>query len=379
MPPARTGELTVIVVTVTALVVVAVAAAASGSMAVETLPPGSSFSYGPSGTAAAFQTLQRLGYSVARSIDPVSSLDGGSDVLILANPSEPASNQDRRAVQAFVAGGGTVLATGCAAATYLSSQATGIGAPSTPATYPAQRRSPLTRDAPAISMTAGCAGPALGGRYIAVYGSGKDVVVYEAAIGRGRAIWWAGTTPIENAAIEAPGHLEVLLNAVGTPPRRIVWNEFAHGQRASLWSYLARTPAPWALAQLAIAAGVAAMIFVRRRLPVRAPRGIARTDPLEFVETMAVLYGRARSGAAAMGIARARLRRLLLASSGIAAAESDARLADATAPRVSVTPQELRELLEDAGQRAANPRTSPEVALPLVQRMQALAARINGG
>ena len=238
---------------------------------------------------------------------------------------------------------------------------------------------PLTREAPEISMTAGCDDHSLGDRYVAVYGSGRAAVVYEATIGRGRAIWLAGTTPIENATIDAPGHLELLLNAVGTPPRRIVWNEFVHGQRASLWSYLARTSAPWALAQLAIAAAVAAMIFVRRRLPIRVPRAIARTNPLEFVETMAVLYDRARSGAAAVGISRARLRRLLLVSSGSAAAESDARLAAVAAPRVSMTPQELRELLEGTEQRAANPFTSPADALPLVQRMQAVAARINGG
>jgi hypothetical protein len=382
MPAPRTGELTVIGVAVVAVVIVAISAAAGGQMTDDTLPSGSTFSYGPSGTAAAYQTLQRLGYTMRRSIQPVSSLEGEpvAAVVILSDPSDPASNHDRRAIQAFLANGGTVLATGCVGATYLSSAAPGVGPPySSAEAYAARRPSPLTRDAPSISMTSGCLSSALGDRYAGVYGRESVDVVYEAWIGRGHAIWWEGTTPIENRTIDAPGHLELLLNAIGPPPRTIVWDEFSHGQRASLWSYLARTPAPWAFAQLALAAGVAAVMFVRRRLPIRAPVTMARTSPLEFVETMAELYGRAKSGAAAAGIARARLRRLLLASSGIAPSAPDARLADAAAGRVSMPPDELRELLEAAERSATDLSTSPAAALPLVRRMQAVSARINGG
>lgn len=381
MPAPRTGELTVIGVAVAAMVVVAIAAALGGSTGDDRLPPGSTFSYGPGGTAAAYQTLQRLGYTTRRSIEPVSSLasDPAATVLIVARPAEPASNQDRRAIQTFLARGGTVLATGCAGATFLSSAAAGVGVPSRPEKYAARGSSPLARDAPSISMTSGCASPALGNRYIAVYGDTSADVVYEARIGLGHAIWWAGSTPIENATIDAPGHLELLLNTIGAPARTIVWDEFSHGQRASLLSYLARTPAPWALAQLALVALVAVMMFMRRRLPVRAGVTVARTNPLEFVDTMAGLYARAKSGAAAAAIARARLRRLLLASSGVAPSAPDARLADAAAGRVAMPSGELRELLE-AGERCATDRSiSPADALPVVRRMQAVAARLSGG
>jgi hypothetical protein len=382
MPAARTGELTVIGMAVAVIVVVAMAGAFAGSMTDDTLPSGSTFSYGPAGAAAAYQTLQRLGYSMRRNIEPVSSLDSDpeSTVLILANPGDVASNQDRRAIQTFQARGGTVLAAGCAGATFLSSAAPGVGDPrSRVETFRVRRASPLTRDVPAISMTSGCASPALGTQYAAVYGRGTVDVVYEATVGRGHAIWWAGSTPMANATIETPGHLELLLNAIGPPPRTIVWDEFSHGQRASLWSYLAKTPAPWALAQLALVALVAAVMFVRRRVPIRARVRVTRTDPLEFVDTMAGLYVRAKSGAAAAAIARLRLRRVLLASSGIAPSASDARLADASAGRASMPAQELRELLEAGERCAAEASSSPAAALPLVRRMQAVAARINGG
>jgi hypothetical protein len=382
MPAPRTDELIVISVAVAAAAMVAVAAAVGGSMTDDTLSPGSTFSYRPAGTAAAYQTLERLGYTMRRSVEPVSAIgrDRDAAVLILANPRDPASNQDRRTIQTFVASGGIVLATGCAGATFLSSAAAGVGVPYSPAeTYAARRPSPLTRDAPSITMSSGCASPALGDRYAVVYGRGSLDVVYEARIGRGHAIWWAGTTPMENATIDAPGHLELLLNAIGAPPRTIVWDEFSHGQRASLWSYLALTPAPWALAQLALVAAVAFMMFVRRRLPIRASVPMARTNPLEFVDTMAGLYARAKSGAAAAGVTRTRLRRLLLASSGIAPSASDARLADAAAGRVSMPAGELRELLEAADRYATDVSTTPAAALPLVRRMQAVATRLNGG
>ncbi len=382
MPSPRTGELIVIGLAVVVVAAVSIAAAVGGAAGDDVLPHGSTFSYGPSGTAAAYQTLRRLGYSVRRSVEPLSSFGAaqGTAVLIVANPSEPASNQDRRAVQSFLARGGTVLATGCAGATFLSSTSSGTGEPLPRAeTYTVRRRSPLTRDAPSISMTRGCANPELGTRYAAVYGRGAVDVVYEARIGSGVAIWWEGTTPIENATIDAPGHLELLLNAVGPPSRAIVWDEFYHGHRASMWSYLARTPAPWGLAQLALVALVAVMMFSRRRVPVRGRVTAARTNPLEFVDTMAALYARAKSGAAAVGIARIRLRRLLLASGGGGADPSDARLAESAAVRVQMPADELRELLEAAGRSSADPSTSPEAALPLVRRMQTIAARINGG
>jgi hypothetical protein len=388
MRSARTGELTVIAFAVVVVVVASMTAALGGASTDDTLPAGSSFSYAGSGTAAAYQTLQRLGYSVRRSTEPVLSYSAGHEtasaghetaVLVLANPGEPASNQDRRAIRTFLANGGVVLSTGCAGATFLSSDASEKVAPLSLAnTYTARHSSPLTRDAPSISMTAGCENPRLDDRYAPVYGRGPVDVVYEARIGQGAAIWWAGTTPIENATIDAPGHLELLLNAIGPRPRTIVWDEFYHGQRASLWSYLARTPAPWALAQLAIVSAVAAMMFVRRRLPIRGRVAAARTNPLEFVDTIARLYTLAGSGAAAVDVARTRLRRLLLATTGVPQTASDAQLADAAAARVRMPSDELRELLETAERSSMGLFNSPEAALPLVRRMQAVAARING-
>jgi hypothetical protein len=123
---------------------------------------------------------------------------------------------------------------------------------------------------------------------------------------------------------------------------------------------------------------MAAAMFSRRRLPVRQRFVESRTSPLEFVETMAALYARAPSARAATAQVRARLRRLLLEATGLSPAVTDARLAAAAAARVSVQPDDLRGLLEAAASAGSDSSTSAEAALPLVRKMQAVAAALHG-
>jgi hypothetical protein len=381
MSATRSRELTVVTVGVATAVILAIAGAVLAPPAGDNLPPGSSFSRGPVGSGAAYLTLESLGHTVWRSYEPLPSIAlTPESVLVIANPVEPASNQDRRALQAFVVGGGTVLATGCQGATFLSSTSAGIGEPvPRPRIYKARFPSPLSAGAPAISMTSGCSPAELGAHYLPLYGDGADEVVLFSRMGRGLAVWWSGNTPIENRSIDAPGQLDLLLNVVGSRDRQIVWDEFYHGQRRSLWSYVARTPLPWGLAQVALAAMVAGAIFVRRRLPIRDRFVEPRTSPLEFVEMMASLYARAPSAAAAVALARARLRRLLVEATGLSSAASDARLAAAASARVSIPPDELCAVLEEADRAGSDPSTPAETALPLVRRLQTVAAALHGG
>jgi hypothetical protein len=383
MPATRPRELRLAAAAVALAIVLAIAGAVLAPQAPDDLPAGSSFSRAPSGAAAAYLTLQSIGYTVRRSYEPLSSLAlSPESVLIIADPGEPASTQDRRALQAFVAAGGTALVTGCGGATFLSSTALGRGEPfQEPRVFAARFPSPLSAGAPSISMTAGCPAADLGAQYLSLYGDTRDGGVRFSRIGRGLAMWWSGNTPVENASIEAAGHLELLLNAVGPRERAIVWDEFYHGQRRSLWSYVIATPLPWGLAQLALVAGVAAMMFLPRRTPIRERVVEARTSPLEFVETMAGLYARApsASASAAVALARARLRRLLVEATGLSPAATDASVAAAAAPRISMPKGELRQLLESADRAGSDPLTPAQTALPLVQRIQTIAATLHGG
>jgi hypothetical protein len=375
MPVARSRELIVplgaiaIVVVLTAIGAVIAPPGASG------LPSGSSFSRDPDGAAAAYLTLQGLGYDVRRSFDALPSLTAvpAQAVLVIADPIEPASEQDRRALRTFVAAGGAVLATGCGAAMFLGPTGGTVAAIAEGRSFGAELPSPLASGVRRIAMESACASaqPAL--PFIALYGDGQIDVVKAARIGDGRAVWWAGSTPLANDAIADEGHLELLLNALGPPGRVVIWDEFYHGQRRSLWSYSRATPLPWLLAQLTLVAIVAAAMFVRRRLPVREGYVESRTSPLEFAETMAGLYARAGSAREAPAVARNRLRRLLGEATGLGSRVPDERLAAAAAVRFPIDGGELARALETRGEDPA----AADAALSMVQQLQRFAAIVD--
>ena len=370
MPVTRSRQLIVPVGAVALVAVLTAIGALLSPPGTSGLPPGSSFSKDPDGSAAAYQTLQALGYDIRRSFEPLPSLslDPAATVVVLADPRDPASEQDRRMIQRFIAAGGTLLVTGCQAAAFLGMANQVVEAIRKERTFRAEFPSPLAAGVPRISMTSFCASPQPGSPFVSVYGDGQASVVKAARIGAGTAIWWAANSPIGNDSIDAEGHLELLLNAVGPRTRTVIWDEFHHGQRRSLWSYSRQTPLPWLLAQLGIVAIVAAAMFVRRRLPVRPEYVESRTSPLEFVETMAGLYGRAGSARDAAIVARSRLRRLLLDATGLASNVDDDRLAAAAAARFRIDRGELA--------RALDPGDDAQ-ALPIVRRLQEFSAVVN--
>ncbi len=87
---------------------------------------------------------------------------------------------------------------------------------------------------------------------------GKPGVVWY-RFGKGEVIWWAISSPASNGSIREKGNLALLLNSVGPPGSRILWDEYFHGMRRSLGSYFAATPLPWAGLQIAIVFAVRAV------------------------------------------------------------------------------------------------------------------------
>jgi Domain of unknown function (DUF4350) len=147
MPAIRSREVALAASGLALLTAGSIAVAIFTPASSEHLPPGSSFSHGPDGSAAAYVTLGRLGYLVRRSSDPMSALaiDPPSTVLILADPIQGPSNADRRALQSLAAAGATVLVTGCSGVSFLLE--TGLladaGVRPVPVPYTARFPSPL--------------------------------------------------------------------------------------------------------------------------------------------------------------------------------------------------------------------------------------------
>jgi hypothetical protein len=206
--------------------------------------------------------------------------------------------------------------------------------------------------------------------YATIYADARGAAVIAARIGRGRVIYWASALPATNAAIDEPGHVELLVNAIGPPlDRRVLWDEHYHGHRRSAWSYASGTPLPAALAQLGLI-GLAAVLTVSvRRRPLRAVPDPPRTAPLEFVETMGGLYERAGAATTAVSVALAHLRRRLTAASALPADADDATLARAAAARTGMTSEALAALLTRAREAARGPLAA-SAAVPIVRALQ---------
>jgi hypothetical protein len=342
-----------------------------------------------SGAKAAYLVLQRLGYDVQRSFEPVASLVGRIEperaVLVIVSPNEGPSKQDTVAVQRFIERGGVVLATGMGSAFLpgLPRLSQRFSFNMTPHTYraadPATNR--FARETPSLTIRSEVDdGPSSSARagYAVAFTDHDDAAVLTKAIGRGHAIWWSGSSPLSNRDIREPGHLALLLNTIGPAAqgRVIVWDEYYHGYARGFWSYLANTPLPAALAQLGVIAAAAPFTFSRRRGPIRAAVADSRASAMEFVEAMAALYHKARATSGAVETGRARLRRLLAGSAQLPAGASDDHVVKAAAVRYAIDERELRELLATSARAAEQTKLPAREALTIVQRLQQTAGKI---
>jgi hypothetical protein len=374
----RTSDLTVLAVAGAATLLLTAASFVAAPP--DSLPrhDGSSYAAHPDGTRAAFLLLQRLGYPVERSFEPLVSLSRrapGSTALVIASPSQPPSEQDRRALKAFLEEGGLVLATGADAGAFLPGGLHRAERFSGSTTRPVSLPSPLAEGVAEVEMPAAMAKVPLESPFVPVVGTFDDPVVATARFGSGVAVWWAATGPLANGGIARAAHLELFLNVLGPPgTRTILWDEFYHGHARSLWSYLAGTPLPAAMAQIALIGVVALLTFTRRRRPVRSIVAEPRTSPLEFIDTMGGLYERAQAAPAAIGTIRERVRRRLLDTLGLPVSTSDERLASAAAERLALDPDVLA-VLSRARAAEADAALTPAQAVGLATELQALAER----
>jgi hypothetical protein len=338
---------------------------------------GSSLSSGSAGAKAGFLLLRQLGYVVQRTFDPMVSLDANpaTDILVLMAPQQPPSQLDIAALTQFIERGGVaIIAEGQAWLPSLKRSAVRRSSASTPTAVVA---SPLALGAPTIRMDHITAGGEPQPPFTTIYADGRGAAVVAGRIGKGRVIYWSSALPATNAAVDEPGHVELLVNAIGPPlDRRVLWDEHYHGHRRTAWSYAAGTPLPAALAQLAVI-GLAAVLTVSfRRRPLRAVPDPPRTAPLEFVDTMGGLYERAGATTTAVTVALAHLRRRLIAVSGLPADADDASLAATAAGRAGLSAESLAALLARARDAARGPLTAT-AALAVVRALQQASGTVD--
>ena len=341
--------------------------------------PPSTYSYGPGGARAAFLLLKESGYNVERwDKSPMDLPEPGEDtVLILAEPAYPAADEERQALTRFLRTGGRILATGSYAGLRLLPEGDAAPQEAWPGetkSYSALLPSPITLGAAEIELVPESRWGLASSRHLALYGSGFENVVVTYRVDKGRVIWWAGAWPLTNLGISSKQNLELFLNSVGSAKDvQVLWDEYFHGERGSLWAYLRSTPVPWAGAQLLLFAVALVATFGRRWGPMRSLRTEPRLSPLEFVETLGGLYERAHAAGPAVSVAAQRFRFLLTRRLGLPGGYAAAELGRAARARLGAEAEGLAELLAPAESAAAEPRLSEAQALRLVQGLDRYA------
>ncbi|HTZ74163.1 MAG TPA: DUF4350 domain-containing protein [Candidatus Aquilonibacter sp.] len=341
----------------------------------------STYSASWDGAEGAFLLLQQLGYNVSRWEQSPAQLpeDSANKVLILADPTELPSEEERYDIIEFLEKGGKVIATGATAGEFLP-QASEFaeGNPLDPKqTFGALLPSAIVRGAPQITMAVPEGWSPDSVRQVAVYGDHWTPAVITYQFGKGEVIWWAAPTPLTNGAILDSDNLTFFLNCVGSPGQaEIFWDEYFHGVRGSLAEFFMRTPVVWGAAQFALVFLAILATYSRRLGPVRAPVTPSRLSPLEFVDTLGDLYASAHVSAAALGTAYQRLRFTLTRRLGLPLDVLSKELAAAASESFGWDEAQLLDVLVRCDLAKEAPKGKVENPLVLFQEIHDYAERL---
>lgn len=371
----------------------------------------SSYSTDWSGAKAAFLLLEDMGYHVQRWERSPTEITGdpANTVLVLVNPTEIPSDEERDAVSQFVQRGGRILATGQIVGFILplepawkmpqpkndesdddskshddsksdtdSHSSSSQNGPvfgetyefESPTHFAPVAPSPLIRNAPDITMTSPSYWRPELPSQVVIYGSDQTAAVVTYRLGKGEVVWWAAPTPLTNGAIRDASNLNFFLNSVApSPDVRILWDEYFHGTHGSVWAYFARTPLVWGLAQFGIVFLAILATYSRRIGPIRSPATVSRLSPLEFVDTLGDLYYTAHANSAAIQVANQRLRFVLARQLGIAVNTPVTEMAWSASQQFSWNEAPFLETLTAADNSIRASDLKPDAALALVQKL----------
>jgi len=363
-----------------ALLGVVTALAAAHQTQQSTPPPLASFSNAPDGTRALRLWLGALGYTVRDDTPASFEVPPAASLALMLEPTDAVAPEEWRAIDRWVAAGGTLVLAGDGLGTalatahytitlsYLSDPALSLVAAS-----PVLASPPLAQPAPAqaqayldtsrrdvLPLLASPAGP----------------IALTFAQGKGRVIVSAAPYALTNAGLKQPGNPELALNLVSgsgaAGSRAEVWfDEWHHGVRPDAAGavsgpedWLRVTPAGHALLFVAALIFMALLLSGRRfGRPVPLARDTARRAPLEYISAMANLHRRAGQRRAALRHYHDQLKRRLGRRYRLDPALHDAEYVSRLAGlRPSLDAEALRTLLKDLSQPAVSEETLVRLA-----------------
>jgi len=339
----------------------------------------STYSTASGGAKAAYLLLSDSGYKVQRWEKPLSDLPRATaKTLIVAEPNEAPTREERERLKTFISEGGHVIATGMFAGTFLpeNDSTPDLLAALTWKKASALSPSQITRAAPQIMLSPRAYWRSFSAAY-PLYGDGDRTVVVKYPFGRGEVLWWASATPLTNAGLKEPGNLEFFLACLGGQKNEILWDEYIHGYRQTLAASIAHSPAKWLFLQLVLLAIAVVATFSRRSGPTFVPASVVRLSPIEFVQTLGGLYQRAGTASVAVDICYRRFRFWLTKRLGIAANTSAEELASAIRGRWSLDDDHFIATMKQCESASTDPFLQAPVALHLVQELDGYSAQWN--
>ncbi|HLZ43225.1 MAG TPA: DUF4350 domain-containing protein [Candidatus Sulfotelmatobacter sp.] len=358
-------------------VVLIVATVIFGGPGGQKLQVPSTYSSASGGAKAAYLLLSGSGYKVERWEKPLNQLPPTAATLILAEPIEAPTRQDRERLKAFISAGGRIIATGMFAGTFLpenSSVPDFVGA-MTWKKAPALAPSDITRAAPEIKLAPEARWLDYSPAY-ALYGTEDQTLVVKYPYGKGEVLWWASATPLTNAGMKEKGNLEFFLACLGGSSQPILWDEYIHGYRETLALSIAHSPVKWLALQLSLLALAVLATFSRRSGPVCKPATDLRLSPLEFVQTLGGLYERAATASVAVDICYQRFRYWLTRRLGVGANVSNHELETAVRERWSLNDDHFAAILRRCESAKNDPYLQAPEALHLVQELDSYGSRL---
>jgi hypothetical protein len=336
-------------------------------------PLPSSYLTGRHGARAAYDMLAASGYDIHRWEQPLTDLSARADsntVMVFADPILMTVD-DLKAVRQILEAGGRVLVT---------------GAPGGRLAPDANVRPPMAFQA-ACELTPQGLDPLAGSGTVwmvpeATWGTDRpgDRVEYSCAgspavveysDGKGKVIWWASASPLENGSISRADNLDLLLSSLGPRDRHhFYWDESLHGETRSPWFY-ARGPAIVLFETGLIGIGILVLFsFSRRSGPLRPMPQPVRATPVEFLEALGSLYAEAGAAVTAVELAFERFRHKAADFCGTNTAKMSAEeLGHAVRRRFEHAPEDLEKDLADCEEAMTEDKLVPKKALALVQAL----------
>jgi hypothetical protein len=341
----------------------------------------SSYAADWTGAKAAYLLLEDQGYHVERwekSPEELPAARAG-DVLVIVDPFEGVSANEVAAIRRFVVDGGRIVAIGADARRVVPDLQAADAADYDPETktYSALLPSAITRSAPEISMSLLDTFTSSPHPWLGLYGKGDELAVVSYRMGKGELIWWAAASPLTNGMIREKNNLEFFLNCMGSQETaHVYWDEYFHGSRASIYSYFAKGPLPWAGLQVLIAFLAVVITFSRRSGAMRLPATESRLSPLEFVDTLGDLYQSAHASPAAVAVAYRRFRLALSRKLATPAKAKLPELSRAASTRFGWPEDPLLDTLSRSERAMRNINLEEPEALYLVRQLHELSARL---